>query len=432
MTTGADESGSGPFDCLWTSTISPPVPDGSGGYLTHSTARPSAVQSTIYSYPGDGVTAAPWYEYEYESPQVPEYTVGLTNTPTGSGTPRGRSIFVYWDGPVDATHDELPELCGGSVTGPGGQVDTRLLSDRSSVLVGPDRGIILPEEPLQPSTTYSVAASFGTSECPPTPRFTKTFSFTTAAQRPVTDYVHVDDPQALPNAGMERIAWRIDDPIIRGTGKISFSSNYIGNNPDFGFWQSGYIDIPKPGPGQSFTLTLRNDPFTIGSTTWSATSVSPTFEGPAGGNNGASNNGTGSNTGTGGKTAGGQQGTGGKTVLIHQEPGSGGPVSGASVASSQKLGGSVVGYVTLTRGGSTVAARVLGDSRLVRSARLAVIGSRVKRGVGAGTFKVVVPIKAKVMRRMRRKRSVKVTLKIVVTPPSGGPVTITRPIRLKR
>src|SRR5207248_76755 len=134
------------------------------------------------------------------------------------------------------------------------------------------------DHPLDPSTTYTVSATFGEDNCATTPRFTGSSSFTTAAQPPASSLLHVDDIPDL-GGGLSEVGWRIDDPLTRGTGTVCISSDYVVDMPDAG-WSSGNADFSSPPPGKHITVAVRNDPFTIGSTTWPATTVQRTFNGP--------------------------------------------------------------------------------------------------------------------------------------------------------
>ncbi len=282
--TGADEHGFAPFNCLWT------APQDQNGV---DTSRAHPASATFWSFPGDGRTNVPWFEYtDSELPQNPNQVVGVDRH-----APTGFDLQLYWDGPTSGP--DLSVLCAATLTKTGGSaVDVGRLNTSNYGLF-PGSSLVVPKQPLEPSTHYDVSATFSdTDPCSSTVDH-RSFAFTTEPKKPVDQMEHIDDLVPSSHAGWVDLNYRIDEPLqSRTSGHAVLTSNYLGLPPggaDFG-WGSGGVNFPPPGTGQSVTLTITNDPLTIGSTTWASTPVERTFDGPAAPPGGGGNPGGGGTT----------------------------------------------------------------------------------------------------------------------------------------
>jgi hypothetical protein len=82
--------------------------------------------------------------------------------------------------------------------------------------------------------------------------------------------------------------------------------------------------------------------------------------------------------------------------------------------------------------GSRVEATLLAKHALLAAAKLRAVGRTVKRNVAAGKLKLRVKLTRKAAKRLRKRRKVKLTLRVVVTAPDGTKASKSRAITLKR
>lgn len=110
-------------------------------------------------------------------------------------------------------------------------------------------------------------------------------------------------------------------------------------------------------------------------------------------------------------------------------------VTGWTIPRTQRIrAGQVYGYVTLGAKAASVEGQALasGKARRALAARSSVVAKTVRRGAAAGQLKVVVRFTARVRNRLRNLRRISVTLRLIVTPPGGRPVAISRAVTLRR
>ena len=425
---GADEHGDGPYTCVWTATRDANLQD---------EARPHSDSNVLYSYPGPGRTGVPWFEYAAEYPRIPAYDLGLSTNQTHATAATGPNIFVYWDGPVDASHPALNELCAATIASSGPDtVDTRFVNFSMDAAAGSGSGVIVPAQPLRPATTYTVAATFSTSRpCDPSAQWTgPAFSFTTEPQYPAEQLMHVGDASPSPShSGWIRIPFTIDDPLWRGTGKvtISTSSNPVGQTFTSAWWDNGYFELPAPGAGQWVKLTLANDSYSLGAVSWPAATVSRQFDGPppagGGGDGGGSGGGDGGGSGSG--SGGGDGGTGSST-----------PTSGGTTTSTPTSSGAApsnyftISALAVSHGTVTVSLDVpgAGSVRAVETAKKLKVAKGSATAAGKGSLRLTLKPSRKAKKALARKGKLRVRLEISFTPAGGTTRTHHRSVLLRR
>jgi len=116
-------------------------------------------ENTILTYPGDGAGGVYYSEEASESPFVPGDFVGLPQ-----GTTTGPHLLVYvWGAWARASSGV--RVVSASLAGPDGKpLDVRSI-DHDTDTVGPylpwASAILIPVQPLQPSTTYKASVTMG-------------------------------------------------------------------------------------------------------------------------------------------------------------------------------------------------------------------------------------------------------------------------------
>jgi hypothetical protein len=153
-----------------------------------------------------------------------------------------------------------------------------------------------------------------------------------------------------------------------------------------------------------------------------------------GGNGGSGPNvvGTGGTGGNAGPCGGGGAGGGGLGA------GGGGAGGGGcfNIVGVQSLAaGAVVASAGVATARTSVRAEVLAKlsgSRKARTSRLTLIGHKTMPGLPVGRYKVVVRLSDKARKAFKHLRKVKVTLRLVMTAPTGKPLKVTRTVTLKR
>ena len=120
--------------------------------------------------------------------------------------------------------------------------------------------------------------------------------------------------------------------------------------------------------------------------------------------------------------------------------GSGLAFSGLSVPAVQH-GDSLVAQLTVGLSGSSVEVEVTAPAGQAFSAgkqpkpkpkpKPVVVARAVRKGVAAGRLKLTVPLNAGGRRELKRRKHLRVTVTIVVTPPTGKPQTATSTVTLE-
>lgn len=134
----------------------------------------SVGQSTLYSWPGNGISGIHWAWTFNELPHAPGDDVGLSQH-----TLTGPDVIVMYRGPAGL--GELDQLQSATMTGPSGPVETRIVNNQRDPLALQEGGFVIAAHPLAPGTTYTVSATFAS----PARSWSSSFSFTTE-QKPAT------------------------------------------------------------------------------------------------------------------------------------------------------------------------------------------------------------------------------------------------------
>jgi uncharacterized membrane protein YgcG len=199
---------------------------------------------------------------------------------------------------------------------------------------------------------------------------------------------------------------------------VTTSGTYLGQDQTFTTpaGPPGDPGGPVPGPGDTDPTPPPGD-------------TDPT---PPPGDDGGTGDGGGAGGGGGtGDGGGGTSGGGGQTTPGGDTSPAGPAATGLRVSRTQR--GSVAGQVNIAQNGSSFLAELLGSSSQVASARLVRVGRTAKRGVSAGVLRFRIGLTAKGKRALRRKRTLKLTLRVAVTPPGGGaPARLSRRVTLRR
>ena len=169
--------------------------------------HPGGLEPSFFSYPGPGTVGIYPEERAYESPYVPQQLVGI---PEGAAT--GPNILLFSTGTR-----ELDAVSFG-ITGPGGSVAARMVDANTQSEVGDGGwfdggGVLIPEQPLVPYTTYEVSVlwknlSFGEAPEGGSPGSTEflaqRFTFTTGSER--VEKEEEAPPTRTPALSLHRLA----------------------------------------------------------------------------------------------------------------------------------------------------------------------------------------------------------------------------------
>jgi hypothetical protein len=116
--------------------------------------RPAPASNVIYTYPGEGARHR-FEETAAESPYTPGERVGIAK-----GTRTGPYLYLMADGPALDPFSHA-RITSASLTGPGGAVVLKVVDNFTSGLADyiPVGGQLIPERPLEPSTSYTARVS---------------------------------------------------------------------------------------------------------------------------------------------------------------------------------------------------------------------------------------------------------------------------------
>jgi hypothetical protein len=124
--------------------------------------NPAPAQDTFWFYgysPAGG--SVPYAQTAFEAPMTPGESVGI---PTGTKT--GPNLMVWALSPDESLADgtwgppPLRTLLSATLTGPGGPVEVRVVSESNKPEIGEPFGFVIPVQPLQPNAAYTLTATF--------------------------------------------------------------------------------------------------------------------------------------------------------------------------------------------------------------------------------------------------------------------------------
>lgn len=234
----------------------------------------------MFSYPGNGTRDHYYEEQAAEKPFTPGELVGLPGV-------TGPHLYFL------AAGTQGGHLVSPTLTGPAGQVAVRWV-DNSTDRIGsylPPGGIVIPEQPLDPNSTYTASATFVDDDGVTVPYG---FSFTTVAAPPVgrstTLYLsrgkrratHVTFDLRVPGELVDRTATqsvaRTKSACLRRArpcrrqvkdGRLKVTQrNLVAQQA---------IRVKLPRPGGRLRIVLKTEPFRTGRFIYSAGRVSRTY-----------------------------------------------------------------------------------------------------------------------------------------------------------
>jgi uncharacterized membrane protein YgcG len=138
------------------------------------------------------------------------------------------------------------------------------------------------------------------------------------------------------------------------------------------------------------------------------------------GTGGAGTGGAGTGGAGGGGTGGG--GAGGQTFKV----------LGELTVRAIQHGGTVSGFVFVGYAGSTVLTELLAPKAKLAAAKLVLVGRGLQRNVARGKRRFYAKLNAKGKKALKKRGKLKLTLRITITPPGGGPARATRKVTVKK